>query len=555
MSNDVNNSSMLREGTMLHGTYRVDGYLASGGFGNAYVATNIEFNERYAIKEFFWHGVSQRDNNSITISVSNSENQEAFTAGLNKFKKEARRLRKLSNKHIVHVYDLFEENGTAYYVMDYIDGESLKVKMERLGHPLSESEVMNVFDQVLDALTTAHGAGILHLDIKPSNIMVNKQGNATLIDFGASKQQSLSGGATASTAISRTPGYAPREQMEENPDKFGPWTDFYALGATLYNLLTGKKPPLSSDIDDDETSDKHVALPMPSSVSNKTKSLVLWLMNTNRKRRPQSVDQIRNYLGENAAPSYSTTVNQSSSANTDDESTQVINNNPTPNVIIPSTSSKKDEGAIGNAKEETPLFAHPFSFHGRIRRTEMWLSCIFAYILLVAFVGIKALLLPAEQNSDGVASIIILLYVLLWIWLTFFQGAKRCHDIGDSGWWQLVPFYSLLQLLKRGNKGPNKHGDDPKDNVGSFKAMGNFFKNNKGFTIGLIVLFILGCCGIATNTRNSNTAGAINTNVDSTADSTAVVDSLTDDYADTVAEPSYEDDTTAAPAEDADQVW
>jgi len=110
---------MLKVGTILHGTYRIDSYLSSGGFGNTYVATNIEFDERVAIKEFFMRGVTQRDENQTTVSVSNSENTNSFFEQREKFKKEARRIRQLHNEHIVAFHDLFEENGTAYYVMDY----------------------------------------------------------------------------------------------------------------------------------------------------------------------------------------------------------------------------------------------------------------------------------------------------------------------------------------------------------------------------------------------------------------------------------------------------
>ena len=287
---------MLRVGAVLHGVYRIDRYLSSGGFGNTYVATNIEFDEQYAVKEFFMSGVSQRDANNTTVSVSNSKNRDVFASQLEKFKKEARRLRKLHNPHIVKVHDLFEENGTAYYVMDYIDGENLSAYLRRTGGPMPEAEVMRILPQILDALDAAHSAGILHLDLKPANIMLDKQGNALLIDFGASKQQSNAGGATTSSAVSYTNGYAPREQMEQNLTKFGPWTDFYALGATLYNLLTSKKPPLPSDIDDDKSPDKHEALPMPPQISAATKNLVLWLMTTDRAARPQSVAEIRSCM-------------------------------------------------------------------------------------------------------------------------------------------------------------------------------------------------------------------------------------------------------------------
>jgi len=107
---ETNNLSMLRVGTILRGIYRIDSYLSSGGFGNTYVATNIEFDERVAIKEFFIKGVTQRDDNQTTVSVSNIENKDSYLTQREKFKKEARRLRKINNEHLVKVYDLFDEN-------------------------------------------------------------------------------------------------------------------------------------------------------------------------------------------------------------------------------------------------------------------------------------------------------------------------------------------------------------------------------------------------------------------------------------------------------------
>lgn len=297
--NELNNQNMLQVGTILHGTYKIESYLASGGFGNTYLAKNIEFDETYAIKEFFVKGVCQRDGNSTTISVSNAENTNSFEQQREKFKKEARRLRSLSNPHIVKVYDLFEENGTAYYVMDYVDGENLSARLKRTKTPLSETAVRNYLSQILDGLDAVHNAGMLHLDIKPANIMVDNHYVVKLIDFGASKQQSSVGGATMSTGISYTNGYAPSEQMAQSYDKFGPWTDFYALGATMYKLLTNQDPPSVSDLSEDETEDKHLALPMPH-VSEEMKKLVVWMMQVNRLKRPKNVGEIRRILQQSS---------------------------------------------------------------------------------------------------------------------------------------------------------------------------------------------------------------------------------------------------------------
>ena len=276
--------------TLQGGKYRIERVLGQGGFGITYLARNTVFDIDVAIKEFFMKDENDRDGSSVTMP--NATKQELFHGQMEKFKKEAKRMFAIKNEHIVGVQDLFEENGTAYYVMDYVDGENLAERLKRTGKPMSVQEVRDILPQILDALKSVHDAGIWHLDLKPANIMLTKEGKVKLIDFGASKQlNAQKGGATTSTAISYTNGYAPREQMEQNYEKFGPWTDIYALGATLYNLLTNKRPPMPTDIDDDMSEDKYNALPFPESVGE-MKYLVLQMMKTNRLQRPQSVDAI-----------------------------------------------------------------------------------------------------------------------------------------------------------------------------------------------------------------------------------------------------------------------
>ena len=283
---------MLRKGTILRGIYRIEKRLATGGFGNTYIAINTEFDERVAIKEFFIKGKTERDDTTSSVSVSIVENLQEFEEQRDKFKKEARRIRKLNNKHIIRVYDLFEENGTAYYVMDYIDGESLADKLKRTNCPMSEQEVLQILPQILDALKTVHDINLWHLDLKPANIMMDKHGQITLIDFGASKHIEKNGVLTTSSAMAKTEGYFPPEQTSQTMKNIGAWTDIYSLGATLYNLLTNSNPPTFDDIINDEID----AFKFPSTVSSTIKDLIIWMMKPNRKQRPQSIDEITSFL-------------------------------------------------------------------------------------------------------------------------------------------------------------------------------------------------------------------------------------------------------------------
>ena len=362
--------------TLQGGKYRIERVLGQGGFGITYLAHNTVFDIDVAIKEFFMKDENERDGSSVTMP--NTTKQELFHGQMEKFKKEAKRMFAIKNEHVIGVQDLFEENGTAYYVMDFVDGENLAERLKRTGKPMSEQEVRDILPQILDALKAVHDAGIWHLDLKPANIMLDKSGNVKLIDFGASKQlNAQKGGATTSTAISYTNGYAPREQMEQNYDKFGPWTDIYALGATLYNLLTNKRPPLPSDIDDDMSEDKHLALPFPENVGG-LKFLVLQMMKTNRLQRPQSIDAIisaeKTRMEEpKQAPKQQPTSQKATVY--DDESTIVAE--------IHTTSPVEDNGVETTIVAEAHM-ASPEEDNGDVTIEWKWLLGILGLVVLLS---------------------------------------------------------------------------------------------------------------------------------------------------------------------------
>ena len=286
---DFVNEQMLTVGTLLKGgEYRVMRHIGSGGFGNTYEVEHTRLGKRMAMKEFFMRGINQREGTTVTVSVA--ENKPTFEQMREKFYKEAQRLARLEDLHIVSVNDFFEENGTVYYVMALIDGLSLAAVMKQQGKTFTEQEVRRILPQILAALRCVHRQSLFHLDIKPGNILQNADGHCWLIDFGASKQMSTAESQTLSTStgLCYTPGYAPTEQISGNVKRIGPWTDFYALGATVYHLLTGHVPPSPDDVFNDDAE----AFDFPSDISAGLREVIVWLMQPRPKDRPQSVDEI-----------------------------------------------------------------------------------------------------------------------------------------------------------------------------------------------------------------------------------------------------------------------
>ena len=372
MGNNIyNQNSLLPIGTLLQmGKYRIDRYLSSGGFGNTYVITNLQFDEQFAMKEFFMKGINERDDDNTSISVSNKDNHTQFEQQREKFKKEARRLRKLSNKHIVRVHDLFDENGTTYYVMDLIDGQSVSSIMKQTGSPLSEEKALDIVRQVLEALDVVHKEKIWHLDLKPGNIMLDKQGNVVVIDFGASKQLSANEGYTStSTALCYTPGYAPSEQIDQNMERIGPWTDLYALGATLYNMVTLNLPPSVSEIIDGN------AFRFPKSISENTRELITWMMMPSRQKRPQTVEEVYEYLAKGGESNREESANEEK---TDQDSEETI-------IIKKETKegckSKESNNNIDGKTDKSP----DVETDRDIRHINYWVSASVIILLIVLF--------------------------------------------------------------------------------------------------------------------------------------------------------------------------
>ncbi|MCD7720811.1 MAG: serine/threonine protein kinase [Prevotellaceae bacterium] len=282
------NDIHLKEGVLLQGgKYRVVRFISSGGFGCTYEALHTMFNLRVALKEFFISDFCNRNQQTGEISLATQSRAELVGKLKKKFVEEARSVFQMQHPNIVRVIDVFEENGTAYYAMDFIDGHSLHEEVKQRGS-LPESEAVGYVRQVADALRYVHSLNRLHLDIKPGNIMLDRKGNAVLIDFGASKHYDEESGENTSTLLGvNTKGYAPVEQQKSSFTTFNPAADIYALGATLYKLLTGVTPPDAVSL----LSEEETLPPLPTTVSPQVRSAVYAAMRLKRKDRPQSIDE------------------------------------------------------------------------------------------------------------------------------------------------------------------------------------------------------------------------------------------------------------------------
>lgn len=289
-------NALKTNAVLQNGKYRIEGVLGQGGFGITYLASQVALNRKVTIKEFFMKELCNRDEQTSQVSVPSMGSVDTVARFRAKFVKEAQTIAAINNPHIIHIHDIFEENGTAYYVMDYLSGGSLSDLVQRNG-VLAEATALGYIRQVADALSYIHARNINHLDIKPSNVLIDGNGNAVVIDFGLSKRYDETGSQTSTTPVGISHGFAPLEQYQPGGvSTFSPTTDIYSLGATLYKLLSGQTPPnatalLEADLDLSRLS-----------ASPSTKAAIAAAMQPKRKGRPQTVEAFIAMLDEKVAP-------------------------------------------------------------------------------------------------------------------------------------------------------------------------------------------------------------------------------------------------------------
>jgi serine/threonine protein kinase len=291
-----NHELALAAGTQID-CFEIRSVLGTGGFGITYGAYDNRLERRVAIKEYFPSGLAYRSSNGTTLHLASQTDGDAYEYGLRRFLEEGRVLAKFREPSIIRVTQFLEANGTAYLVMDYEEGQPLSAHLDRVV-TLDETEVRDIVVPILEGLSVVHSKHYLHRDIKPSNIFLRKSGPAVLLDFGAARraleEQSLA------MTVMLTPGYAPFEQYSKG-DKQGPWSDIYALGATIYHCIVGAAPTPATDrltsIYDDEPDPVAQALkiiaPRCSPVFIKT---IEWMLKPHAKDRPQDAQAVLNVL-------------------------------------------------------------------------------------------------------------------------------------------------------------------------------------------------------------------------------------------------------------------
>jgi WD40 repeat protein len=236
----MTNLIALQNGTELVGDYRIERVLGAGGFGITYLADEIALARSVTIKEYFPSDFAARSDGAEAVPRS-QDCAGDYKWGLERFIEEAQTLARFTHPNIVRVYRYFRANNTGYMVLHFEEGQSLKTWMKSLGRAPRQKELDAIVAPLLDALEVIHKGDYLHRDIAPDNIIIRKNGEPVLIDFGSARGEIASHSKTVSALVK--PGYSPYEQYAETSRQQGPWTDIYALGATLYHLVSGKRPP------------------------------------------------------------------------------------------------------------------------------------------------------------------------------------------------------------------------------------------------------------------------------------------------------------------------
>ena len=297
IDNIIHHQSLPKD-TILDSRYKIISILGYGSFGITYLALFTRLNQKVVIKEYFPNELAHRDSSSTVIPTS-SQVEHYYKQGKDRFLFEAQTLAKFNHLYIVRVTDYFDDNNTAYLVMDYEEGETLGDLLSR-ENSMGEERVLSIIVPILEALNEIHSQNIYHRDIKPDNIYIRSGGEPMLIDFGAAKE-SYQKGSKASSFNPQTAGYSAPEQATSASKYIGAHTDIYAIGAVLHKIVKGHTPSKSSDRSNsiiNEDIDTYIPLATENidGYSPKFLSLIDWALSFKSKERPHSAVEFRDAL-------------------------------------------------------------------------------------------------------------------------------------------------------------------------------------------------------------------------------------------------------------------
>jgi serine/threonine protein kinase len=286
----------LKPGTELDG-YKLEKTLGGGGFSVVYRARQVNNDRQVVIKEYFPNKLARRDRDG-QVRAQNEDTEVRFARGRKLFFQEASTLATLKHTNIVDVFNFFQANGTVYMVMEYQEGQNLQHYLQRRRGGLSEKFLRTVFPALLDGLDLIHASDLLHLDIKPGNIHIQRGGQPLLLDFGAVHGFPQSRQEQPGQVIS--PGFSPIEQYD-NRGYVGPWTDLYALGATMRACIEGR-PPINARLRHEQDSLKPAQFAFRGRYADNLLRAIDWAMEVDPLLRPQSVAAFRAALTAETTP-------------------------------------------------------------------------------------------------------------------------------------------------------------------------------------------------------------------------------------------------------------
>lgn len=490
--------SLLEDGSTV---YEVLGVLGSGGFGITYLALDRKLDRKVALKEYFPGEFSGRSSR-LTVVPKTTREADLFAWGKERFLDEARLLARFDHPNLLGVTGFFEANNTAYMALPFLEGETLTQRYRR--KKLSEAEARHILKDLISALKTVHSAGVLHRDVKPSNIILaGATARPVLIDFGAARN-ALSQKSKSLTSIVSAP-YSPKEQYTSSQDQTIA-TDIYALGATIYRAMFGAGPPEAISRDDDDALKELDQAEMNGLVDRAFGYVLRRSMAYRPKDRFQSLEEMEEALAASpllhqASASQAKVSATDAFAGVDEGAAQPNEPVSAPSVNLGGTS--QNPAKIGFFQAVKRGFRKTFQFRGRASRAEYGYFFIFASVSIFGVflvVGAYANGMRADDLRLQYATAVLGLTLLIFAVPMISLGVRRLHDLGKTGWmilFTLIPYIGALIMLVvyalKGNAGDNRFGPPPSidEDQGTQKPV-NKGKLAAGFAVAAALIGIGG---------------------------------------------------------------